>query len=277
MVKTEKKETYYQTGDREEIELLLHSHDVDYCCKCKEAIYGNEISAERAARWIRKEEAPICRRCRRFRSQFRKFIIISSSIILFVLLAFLTGYKYFQSRNKEIHIDYPTFAGIQWTTSKTTASLRMRGRGYTLVSEDSMTQTYRAELLGAITEVTFIYNDQPQTLETVCVEIGKLQILDREKIDDIYDQILVTLQNNYGIPSSQTQTILLDTTRTQASWIEAKGESYPGPYLSIRMETDDVKNTLLLTYLSPSETQIFRERKTKNIQEARLKSKIDDF
>ena len=277
MVKTEKKETYYQTGDREEIELLLHSHDVDYCCKCKEAIHGNEISAERAARWIRKEEPPICRRCRRFRSQFRKFLIISSSIILFVLLAFLTGYKYFQSRNKEIHIDYPTFAGTQWTTSKTTASLRMRGRGYTLVSEDSMTQTYRAELLGAITEVTFIYNDQPQTLETVCVEIGKLQILDREKIDDIYDQILVTLQNNYGIPSSQTQTILLDTTRTQASWIEAKGESYPGPYLSIRMETDDVKDTLLLTYLSPSETQIFRERKTKNIQEARLKSKIDDF
>ena len=277
MVKTEKKETYYQTGDGEEIEFLLHSHDVGYCCKCREAIDGNEISAERGDRWIRKKEPPICRRCRKFRSQFRKFIIVSSSIISVVLFTFLIGYKYFQSRNKEIDIDYPTFAGIQWTTSKTTASLRMRGRGYTLVSEDPITQTYRAELVGAMTEVTFIYNDQPQTLEMVCVEIGKLQILDREKIDDIYNQILVTLQNNYGVPSSQTQTILLDTTKTGASWIETKGKSYPAPYLSIRLVTDDVKNSLLLTYLSPSETQIYRERKTKNIQEARLESKIDDF
>ena len=58
--------------------------------------------------------------------------------------------------------------------------------------------------------------------------------------------------------------------------METKGGSYPAPYLSVQLKTGNF-NSLLVTYSSPSETQLARERKTRKIYETRLQSKIDDF
>ena len=270
------KPKYYKSGDGEEIELLLHSHDVGYCCKCMVAINGTEISAERANRWIRKEEKPICFRCRKTGAQLKRFLLIFSSLISVILITSITTFKFLQSSNGNINETYPTFAGIGWTASKSTASLQMRERGYILKREDLTSQLYEAKIIGENAKVTLIYNDRDRNLEKLYVEFSNLNILDRERVETMYNQILIALQNNYGTASSVTQENTSKMLNKKALWMEKKGGSYPAPYLSVHLKTGNF-NSLLVTYLSPSETQLVRARKTRKIYKTRLQSKIDDF
>jgi len=240
------------------------------------AIDGNEISAERADRWIRKEEKAICFRCRKTGAQLKRFLLILSSLISVILITFITTFKFLQSSNGDINETYPTFAGIGWFSSKSKASLQMRERGYILKREDLTSQLYEGKIIGENAKVTLIYNDQDQNLQKLYVEFSNLDILDQERVEAVYNQILIALQNNYGAASSVIQASTSKILNQQALWIEAKGESYPAPYLSIHLQTGNF-NSLLVTYLSPSETQLARERKTRKIYKTRLQSKIDDF
>ena len=270
------KPKYHDSGDGEEIELLLHSHDVGYCCKCMIAINGNEISAERADRWIRKEEKPICFRCRKAGAQLKRVLLILSSLIAVILITLITTFKFLQSSIGNIEETYPTFAGIGWFSSKSQASLQMRERGYILKREDLTSQLYEGKIIGENAKVTLIYNDPNQNLEKLYVEFSNQISLDRERVEAVYDQILIALRNNYGTATSVIQASTSKTLNKRALWIETKGESYPAPYLSVHLQTGNL-NSLLVTYLSPSETQLSRERKTREIYENRLQSKIDDF
>lgn len=240
------------------------------------AIDGNEISAERADRWIRKKEKPICFRCRKTGAQIKRFLLIFSSLISVILITSITTFKFLQSSNGNINETYPTFAGIGWSSSKSTASLQMRERGYILKGEDLTSKLYEGKIIGENAKVTLIYNDSDQNLQKLYVEFSKLDILDPERVEAMYNQILISLQNNYGTASSVIQASTSKILNQKALWIEARGESFPAPYLGVHLQTGNF-NSLLVTYLSPSETQLARERKTRKIYKTRVQSKIDDF
>ena len=149
--------------------------------------------------------------------------MIFSSLISVILITSITTFKFLQSSNGNINETYPTFAGIGWTASKSTASLQMRERGYILKREDLTSQLYEAKIIGENAKVTLIYNDRDRNLEKLYVEFSNLNILDRERVEAMYTQILIALQNNYGTASSVTQENTSKMLNKKALWMEKKG------------------------------------------------------